>query len=335
LIAAALLWGGGAFGQNAGNEAYTLGQGLQLGPVRVGGYATLTYQHTRGSPPGAARTALENASLSLWWDIASRWKVFAEFDYESPIGPRASGIDPEQRYLALERMYVDYAIDERTTVRAGKFLTPIGRWNVIHASPLVWTTSRPLVTTLAFPTNVTGAMLSKRTEWSGTPAEWSLYGSVGREFDPDPSIDPFREAIGAHMSISPLPELSLGMSYVNFEQSRTSTARRQLAGIDVRWERRGYELSSEALGRLTQKGESREEGGVFVQAVVPLVPRLFAVARYEYYHQGDVNSVAHLWLGGVAYRVTPAVVAKMEYVGGRRNLVRAPLGFLASLSVLF
>jgi hypothetical protein len=105
--------------------------------------------------------------------------------------------------------------------------------------------------------------------------------------------------------------------------------------MDLQWERGGYEILAEALGRITQSGASREEGGAFVQAVAPVLPRLFAVARFEYYHEADVDSVAHLWVGGLAWRATPAIVLKAEYVGGRRNRVRAPVGFLASASVLF
>ena len=33
-----------------------------------------------------------------------------------------------------------------------------GRWNLIHAAPLVWTTLRPLATSRLFPTSVNGAM---------------------------------------------------------------------------------------------------------------------------------------------------------------------------------
>src|SRR5450755_1323940 len=121
---------------------YRLGDGLRVPALAlaVGGYAKGTYEKLRGLP---GRAALDDLSLFVWWEGAGRWKVFSEFDYENTLSTRSARTDDEDRYLALERFYVDYAVNELTTLRAGKFLTPIGRWNQIHATPLVWTTSRP------------------------------------------------------------------------------------------------------------------------------------------------------------------------------------------------
>src|SRR5512143_2372220 len=179
---------------------YRLGEGLRLADTgfSLGGYATASYEHLEHAP---ARTALDNLSLFVWWQGEGRWKFFSELDYENVVAHPSSDVPGEERYLALERLYVDYALNDTTTVRAGKFLTPIGRWNLIHATPLVWTTSRPFVTTEVFPTNATGLMLNGTLPRFADGAEYSLYASNGNELRPNPALDPFREAIGAHLAL--------------------------------------------------------------------------------------------------------------------------------------
>lgn len=313
---------------------YRLGNGLRapgLG-LAIGGYVTGTYEKLQSLP---GRAALHDLSLSIWWEGAGRWKVFSEFDYENTLSSRSSRTDDEDRYLALERVYVDYAVDEVTTLRAGKFLTPVGRWNLIHASPLVWTTSRPLVTTVAFPTNVTGLMVSGSASVAGNALDYSVFGSSGNEVRPSPTVDTFREALGLRL-VAPLPiGGQVGMSYVSFEQTRSKDVRKQLYGVDFFWTRSRVEVSAEAVYRVLRDPASRNEAGGFVQVVVPLADRLSAVGRYEIYRQAQQTAPIRLWVAGASYRLNPAVVLKAEWVGGRRNDIGAPTGFLSSVSVLF
>ena len=313
---------------------YRLGNGLRIPALglSVGGYATGTYQKLRGLP---GRVSLDDLSLSVWWESSGRWKVFSEFDYENTLSSRSALTDDEDRYLALERFYVDYAVNELTSVRAGKFLTPIGRWNQIHATPLVWTTSRPLVTTVAFPTNVTGVMVSGTIPLAGNGIDYSVYGSSGDEVRPNPALDTFHEALGLRV-VAPLPAGGqVGFSYVSFEQARSQDVRKELYGFDFYWTRSRFELSAEAVYRVLHDPGSRNEGGGFVQVVAPLSERLYAVGRYEVYREAQQATTTSLWVAGISYRLNPAVVLKAEWVGSRHNDLGAPEGFLSSISLLF
>ncbi len=313
---------------------YRLGDGLRVPGLglAVGGYATGTYQKLQGLP---GRAALDDLSLSVWWEGAGRWKVFSEFDYENTLSSRSARADDEDRYLALERVYVDYAVNELTTVRVGKFLTPIGRWNLIHASPLVWTTSRPLVTTLAFPTNVTGLMASGTVPVAGSAIDYSVYGSTGNEVRPNPAVDTFREALGLRL-VAPLAAGGqIGFSYVSFEQARSKDVRKELYGLDFFWTRSRFEVSAEAVYRVLRDPASRNEAGGFVQAVAPLADRLFVIGRYEVYRQAQQTAPTRLWVAGTSYRLNAAVILKAEWVGGRHSDLGTPTGFLSSVSVLF
>ncbi len=325
-----------------GEVDYQLGHGMHIPGLglTLGGYATCTYENLRSSP---GRFTVEDASLSVWWDGPFGLRAFSEFDYEKPVGPRSDGTQGHRqgegsdggRYLAIERIYVDYALTETTTVRIGKFLTPIGRWNQLHAAPLVWTTSRPLVTTRAFPTNVTALMVSSAVFVAGRSVDVSVYATRGAEVRPDSAIDPFSEAIGGRVVVPVARDLQAGVSYVSFEQARTGDERKSLVGADVQWTHARYQVSVEALYRFSSRGSQRDERGAFIQFVAPLGERLYAVARYEHYRAVDPRESINTGVLGLNLRLTPAIVLKAEGARSSRNSIGAPTGFLSSISVLF
>ena len=313
---------------------YRLGDGLHIPSTgfTLGGYATAGYDKLRGAPASAG---MDNLSLSVWWEGQGRWKLFAEFDSENTLGTRSNDIDDGQRYVALERMYADYALNGTTSIRIGKFLTPIGRWNLIHATPLVWTTSRPLSTSDVFPTNTTGLMVNGRLPTMGHDLEYSVYASNGRELAPNPALDTFSEALGAHLNMPLLSGMQLGVSYVTFEQKKSAGEHKQLVGIDVLWTRNRYEISAEGVYRFSGKGSAWDERGAFIQAVVPLSASLYAVGRYESFHTALQPQPSRQWVIGLNYRITPAIVLKAEWLGAKNNSTGTPEGFKSSASVLF
>jgi hypothetical protein len=314
---------------------YRLGEGLRLGDTgfSLGGYTTASYLDL--SNASSPRVGLDNLSLFVWWQGEGRWKFFSEFDYENVWASNSEGQEGNDHYLALERLYLDYDITELATIRAGKFLTPIGRWNLIHATPLVWTTSRPLVTTRTFPTNVTGLMLYGTLPTVADGLEYTLYASQGDEIRPNPILDPFYEVFGAH-AIVPLPlNGQVGFSLADFEQEDAPDEKRRLLGVDYVWSRDRYEFSAEGVYRFSDKGNLWDEKGAFGQLVVPLSEKAYAVGRYEYFHPAEETQATQLFVVGLNYRITPAIVLKAEWDGAKNNHIGAPEGFLSSLSILF
>ncbi len=316
---------------------YRLGDGLQIPGtgISLGGYATGSFDLPQDAP---ARLAVDNLSLFVWWDGENRWKFFSELEYENALYTRPAGnVDLEQKngYLSLERLYVDYALTDSTDIRAGKFLTPVGRWNVIHATPLVWTTSRPLATTLAFPTNMTGIMVTQTLSNVGNGIECSVYGAGTNDLHPNPALDPFSSAVGAHVTMPLQGASQFGFSYADFEQEKTQPERKQLVGVDYVWSRDRYEISAEAVYRASGIGGGHDEKGAYVQAVAPLSDKLYAVGRYETFRTVTEQAATQLLVTGLNYRVTPALVLKVEWIASRHNTIGTPDGFMSSIAVLF
>jgi hypothetical protein len=324
----------------AAAEAGVPGDGYQLGrgwtvpdtALTLGGYATGALSKENDAPWSIDASHL---STFLWWQGLERLHFFSELDLEDALQIRSDRITTDNAYLALERLYVDWSQSDQLNLRLGKFLTPIGRWNLIHADPLVWTTSRPLITQLTFPTNATGAMAYGTFTGIGEGLDYSIYGSVGAELRPNPQQDPFNEAYGVHLSYRAGPSLQLGLSLANFEQVNELGDRKNLIGLDFVWTRARYEVSAEAAYRLSSQGSDSDESGGFIQLVAPLTDKLYGIARYEYFDPSGPASGVSLWLGGVAYHWNRAVVFKAEFSKGVNNRIAAPEGFLSSVAVLF
>jgi hypothetical protein len=329
----ALEHGAGAAEESASSDIdYRLGSGLQIPGTgfTLGGYATGSYDNPSNGP---ARANLDNLSLFIWWEGDSRFKLFSEIEYENFAADRRES-NGKDNYLSLERAYVDYAWSDTTTLRGGKFLTPIGRWNLVHATPLVWTTSRPLTTFLPFPTNMTGVMVNGNLPSLGS-VDYSIYGAGTDDLRTNPDLDPFVAAIGGHVNFSFGQQAQLGFSFADFEQSRTRFERKHLYGVDFFWTRNRFELSFEGIYRVTDDSTQGAERGAFVQLAAPLTDKLFAVLRGETFRAARQPDATELGVAGLNYRLLPGLVLKAEWIDSRHNTIHAPDGFLSSISILF
>ncbi|HQR50590.1 MAG TPA: hypothetical protein PKW44_02995 [Methylophilaceae bacterium] len=323
-------------------SSYELGKGWQVPGTsfNLGGYASggLSDDHGEGWVLG-----MNDLSLFVRWEGEGKLRLFSELDLEEPVGiEEGVGLTTKHAYLGLERLYLDYLYSEKLNFRGGKFLTPIGRWNLLHAAPLVWTTTRPLITEYTFPTNATGAMAYGTLPLFGTEVDYSVYSAIGNDWRPDPKLDPFEEAHGLHFNVPLGRAGQLGMSYANFEQKSSSGEHQNLVGLDYYWEHNRLEISSEAVYRSSDDGGSEDEKGLFVQGAIPLTERLHGIVRYEVFDQAGNAPTINLWLAGLALRVAPSVLLKAEYSHANHGTVEfshgmnnVPDGLFTSFAIMF
>jgi hypothetical protein len=325
--------GDGADTSDNAPPPYELGQGYRLGDsgLTLGGYTSLQFQDLQNSD---ARASLAHFSLFVWWEGESRLKFFSEIDNQNLLQADQQSNDGDAEFLSIERLYFEYAFNDTLTLRAGKFLTPVGRWNQIHADPLVWTTSRPLITANLFPAHFAGGMALGNVDILGRQADYMLYTSIGTDVRPDPSEDRFNEAIGGRLNLPFDEKLQLGFSLASFDQKSAIEEHEVLAGADFVWTSDGVEISGEGAYRKSSYGSAHDANGGFIQGVIPLYGKLFAVGRIESLHNPDVQPDTRLGVLGLNYRHSRALSVKMEFIRGINQQISAP-GFLSSVSVLF
>lgn len=311
------------------------GQGYSLGNSGffLGGYAAISYEDFKSSE---AKAAIDSLSAFVSWEGARGWGLFAEIELQNALLLRRGGTTTNDARPILERLHLDYAWSDALQFRLGKFLTPVGRWNAIHAAPLTWTTSRPLITEATFPTNATGAMVRGIVPVHGRALEWSVYASPGQELFPEPGLDTFSEAYGLHLNYELPGNLQFGLSLVDFEQRFEQDQHKTLYGFDVLWSWQRFEVMGEWALRSLSRGNSKsDERGFYLQGLAPLHGNLFAVGRYESFDPAGTNENFHFYLAGLAWRVQPGTLLKAEFSRSIENSVGAPEGFRASIAVLF
>lgn len=331
-------------------QPYRLGQGLYapaLG-LHLGGYANLHY-YDLGDHPAAL--TVHDVSLFVTKDLGSRWKLFSELEVSDGLSIRDGHATTAAAEFDVERLYADYHARPGINLRLGKFLTPVGQWNLVHADPLVWTVSRPLTTTAAFARHASGAMLYGTVTAAGRDLDYWLFADDSDDLAPAQDRDQAFSAYGADSSLHNnflhavggrvlyhlfADRLAVGASYVSYELQNPRHHYR-LRGIDFSWNQNGYSLSGEGIDRSGDAGVRNEYGG-YLQAVVPmrsLSPRLYLVGRIERYHSALLDRFTVIRTLGLNYRPLPGLALKLERRSGHANALLEPSGWLASFAVLF
>ncbi len=118
----------------------------------VGGYMDLQFRSNttpiiENGYGGTASTFDQQRFVPfIYADITDRIKLASEIEIEHGIREQDSS------EISLEFATIDYLFHEAVNLRAGIILLPIGKFNLLHDSPLNDLTDRPLVSTLIIPT---------------------------------------------------------------------------------------------------------------------------------------------------------------------------------------
>ncbi|MCA9451182.1 MAG: hypothetical protein KC587_09150 [Nitrospira sp.] len=112
----------------------------------VGGYMDFEYLNKKNSGPSTFD--IHRFVPFIYADVSENVKMAAELEIEHGI---REGTETE---ISLEFATVDYLIKEPFNLRAGVLLLPVGKFNLLHDSPLRDLTERPLVDTYIIPTTL-------------------------------------------------------------------------------------------------------------------------------------------------------------------------------------
>lgn len=327
---------------------YELGRGYPL-PIlglTAGGYLSVQANALEGEP---SKASLQDLSLFLHGDPSADWHFFTEIEVSNPISATKNGLTGTDTDLDIERFYFDHNLSARTTLRLGKYLTPVGRWNQIHADPLVWTVSRPLSTSAAFAHNASGAQLYGSWPMGRSSVDYQLFLDDTAELDPteghertypDLGVQPnplnsFKHGAGARLQYRTFDDaLQAGLSYAHFTL-KDLPGYKNLLGADLFYSHDEIELSGEAVYRHDSNPTGRGEWGGHVQLVVPLVQDFYGVGYVERYKSALFDTAVNTTSLGITYRPTPPFSIKLERRESSGAQRLAPDGWLFSVAVLF
>jgi hypothetical protein len=318
---------------------YFAGRGLRLGGtgLTVGGFTTLEIDREEHEP---AEIAIDGVNLLVLFEPLDFLSGFAEIEIGDLLVVQTDRDDVwSDPNVQIERLYADLSHGDALNLRFGKFLTPIGRWNLVPAEPFVWTASEPVLVETAFDEFQTGgALFGSLYPGSGTLGYW-LYGQFLDPLDPSEDPEPSHRSAGSRFEYTgALERWSIGTSFLASELDGGWSF---LSGVDARLQIGPLELTSEFAvsgGDL----EERDLWGVYLQGVYGLgeisscLRHLYLVGRYEHFDpSSDWSRDVDLWDLGVAWQPLRFLNIKAGYRLSNRETDEVSRGLTASLSVLF
>lgn len=122
--------------------------------VRVGGYVDMefSYTHPDDTLAGTSSTFDQHRLIPfLFAEVTPKLHFSTEIEYEHGGNVESGG------EISVEYMVVDYRFADAIQARTGIILSPLGRFNLVHDSPLNDLTDRPLVDREIIPTTLSEA----------------------------------------------------------------------------------------------------------------------------------------------------------------------------------
>jgi Phosphate-selective porin O and P len=119
----------------------------------VGGYVDVMYNNlSRQNLDNPSRHSFGQQRLVpfIYADITDHIKFAAELEFERG-GPNAPQGTPSDGSMTIEFAQIDYLVNEPINIRAGILLMPVGKFNLLHDSPLNDLVDRPMVSRIIIP----------------------------------------------------------------------------------------------------------------------------------------------------------------------------------------
>ncbi len=251
----------------------------------VGGYADIQFRsHSKGVLEGYGNGVTNGFDQQrfvpfIYADITEHVKFAAEIEIEHAI---RGGSENE---VSLEFGHIDYLINEPVNIRAGIVLIPIGKFNLLHDSPLNDLTDRPLVSQFVIPSTMSetgvgfyGTLYPGRTskldyefyvttgpcgyDADGTPRvneENGTKNSRQRKCESDDGLDINNgKTVSGRVAFSPMLGVEVAGSsyYGNAAPSGMSSQPLSITALDWTFQRGPFEFIGEAAW-VYAKGNSR------------------------------------------------------------------------------
>jgi hypothetical protein len=317
-------------------ESWLAAGPLEPAGASLRGYAVVSYKRLEGEPD-----TFDQEKFAVYFNspLNDHVSVFAEIEFSEGVRfmEPDTGDDRDVGTVKVERALVDYHPADWAQVRVGKFLTPFGDWNVNHADPLHYTTSRPLVAQLVFPETLTGVLFQGTVFPGDWEVDYRLHVSNGRGERPDTEDANWRKALGGRVAVRPRGGLQLGASFLDDSDDRYDDWHEQNFGLDFRWRPGALDLSGEGIVSRSDGRESQgSPEGYFLEAAYTFGQRLSPVLRYEWLRRPHYGHAMRVGVLGVAYRPLPPLLLKAEYQARRGGSTPwRDDAFLASVATFF
>ena len=317
---------------------YTTARGLRFGDsgLTIGGFSTFEIDRENGEP---ANLALDNLNFLALYEPVDSLRVFAELEIGGLLGWETDSSNVTSSPKAnFERLYLEYSASDALNFRVGKFLTPVGRWNLAPAEPFVWTATQPRILERGLDEHQTGVAIFGSFYPEKRAVNYWIYGQVIDAFDEESDETPAERSVGGRIEYGEARGAwSFGSSLLASElDGAWSTA----GGVDAKWRVTDrLELSSELL---VSGGDipGRDFWGMFVEGAYPLdrlspkLTKLYLVGRAEHFDVAGERAT-QIFDFGLTWLPAPWLNLKAGYRAPTHSSADLRAGLDVSISVVF
>ncbi|MBE9503637.1 MAG: hypothetical protein IME96_05630 [Proteobacteria bacterium] len=262
---------------------------------------------------------IHHLSLFFKKKISDKWKLFSELEYE--YAPKfESGV--AQGKIFVEVFTIDYNYNHYINIRAGRYLTPVGIWNVEHYPPFVSTQERPQHIRKIFPQISDGLQFFGTVNLGKIVTDYIAFISNGSDdlvngiSDSGSGDDNDNKAVGGRLKFK-FPLLStteLGIS--GYREKDNFDAEVNASGLDLslQWKRLKFQAEYAAGSYDVATGTDYDRKGYYGQLSYGIAD-LDLIYRYDWYDADDTVAKGDKTINSVAlnYHFTPSVVGKVEH----------------------
>ena len=315
---------------NLYSDDYQLGEGLKVNdfPIYVGGYFSIDYQHEHSYD----RYRIDDLAI-LSYGKKDKFSYMAELEFKElyvRVYDQNSSTTEHNSRLHIERLYIDYTINDNYSLRVGKYNSPIGYWNLMPINVLRETTSSPISTYIIFPKFTTGITLQYQNYYSET---FDVEFLVQHNEDLDDEYNNYK--IDEHYGLSIEYEndsfaLKFNGGYFHLNESEIER-RRYYAMLSAQIEREKYKILCE-IGRQYSNSRISTPYALYLQGLYYFNDHNIGVLRFESYKDEVMKKSEQIVIFGYTYRPLYPVALKAEYqIHSKKKSDR----LLLSFSVLF
>jgi len=246
----------------------------------VGGYMDFQFRATEaeGGDNGFDQTRF---IPFIYSDISDRVKLASEIEFEH--GGISGETDGE---VKLEFATIDFLITDWLNWRGGLVLTPLGKFNLVHDSPLQDLTDRPIVDRLIIPTTLTDVGMGffgslYPSELSKIDYELYVTNGVFRGLDADGTSrfsadDGIREtrndadfdnynqspAVVGRVTFSPFIGLEFGGSFYTSRYDENNENQLTIPALDFAYQKGPFEFVGEGAYAFIETDDFAEDAGI-------------------------------------------------------------------------
>ncbi|RUM68712.1 MAG: hypothetical protein DSZ07_06140 [Sulfurovum sp.] len=299
-------------------EEASYGWNIPNSSINIGGYLDTTYDTKR------EEKFLFNDIALIFSANKEHFNLLGEVEL-SHISLNGKSNNRSDIDLNVERLQLNYTLNDKQSIQIGRFNSDIGYWNQAPIPILQDTTTTPHIVGNFFPKATTGVLFRQNINEENS---FSITFQDNKDIaHQDKAIQVNRHQALAYYGTH--NDFSWRFSLGSYRENRNKKAR--YIGIGSEYDGEEFSIQTELFKQHSDKDDEKPYSG-YIQSTWHFKEKQDATFRFESYEDNALDIKEEIYLLGYSYRPTKNTALKGEYI----HHTKLPLNhFVYSFSVLF